>query len=834
MTQAIATPDAKSDQEKAPPAVEGGELKRLSVSQVQTFDASQDGGCARKWYFEKVLGKKPPETKSQAIGTEVHRQIEHYLKTGEDVLGPIARSGKHFIPAPNPELIAVEVPFNGQLKAAGIPFVGSIDLVNASGAYLDEQGELCDLGEGVVEVCDWKTSGDVAKWAKPGSALMRTVQMPGYGVFVSQVLPGIEKVRLSHATFQTKGAKAAVKSTVLVPVEKLIERWTTVEGVVREMKDVAHEKEIEKVPMNLSACSAFGGCPHADICPRPKEAILRGALGGTRNNMTSLMNRLSALNNTSTTTAPPAQAATPVEPPAPAPKVLGGGILGRIGALASASKAEAPAPEAKAEPQKRRILVCGSRDWQNANAIAEILRAVAAKYGSFVLIHGAASGADSLADDIGAQMGVDVVPFPADWNTHGKSAGSIRNAQMLKEGRPDEVFAFRTTPESVGTNHMIRIARAAGVPVTVTDAKAPAKAEPLVGKLAGDVHMRRTIPASEARVGHHYGLAFSHGVVEAEYAYRTKAGLAFAKLDKTGVVTLDETAPVIVLGRAGPNAVLPVDAPYSGVSGPKAEGEKSEVQEAIERAQSAQVAAKMAQALAQAATEDDEGEIIPEAFQQQLAPADPVAAAGEEPPKRTRGRPPGAKNKKTLEREAALAEAAGEIEPPKPETLAQLVETHPQAVGGGRVISDEAHKLPAGYMPPAIEARTVRTLDEQAAFKPVAQHPATGNREDGPVIGRKLTVYIDAYPVKGAATNLDTYVQGILKAVCDTYKVADVRLGSQGSDLGYGKWKAVLAVCVAAQPPPPGTYYLLSRGNEVLEVMAQAIVEAADVAVVGR
>lgn len=52
--------------------------------------------------------------------------------------------------------------------------------------------------------------------------------------------------------------------------------------------------------------------------------------------------------------------------------------------------------------------------------------------------------------------------FPADWDKYGKSAGYIRNQQMLDEGCPDYVVAF---PGGAGTNMMKRIASKAGVPV---------------------------------------------------------------------------------------------------------------------------------------------------------------------------------------------------------------------------------------------------------------------------------------------------------------------------------------------------------------------------------
>ena len=78
------------------------------------------------------------------------------------------------------------------------------------------------------------------------------------------------------------------------------------------------------------------------------------------------------------------------------------------------------------------------------------------------LIHGAARGADSLAGEWASTRAVPVKIFPADWQTHGRSAGHIRNAQMLREGKPDLVVAF---PGGRGTADMVAKANAAGITV---------------------------------------------------------------------------------------------------------------------------------------------------------------------------------------------------------------------------------------------------------------------------------------------------------------------------------------------------------------------------------
>jgi hypothetical protein len=71
-------------------------------------------------------------------------------------------------------------------------------------------------------------------------------------------------------------------------------------------------------------------------------------------------------------------------------------------------------------------------------------------------------GADSLAAAWAMSRGIPTLAFPADWKKDGKAAGFIRNATMLRDGRPELVVAF---PGGKGTAHMVNLARAAGVPV---------------------------------------------------------------------------------------------------------------------------------------------------------------------------------------------------------------------------------------------------------------------------------------------------------------------------------------------------------------------------------
>ncbi|MFJ7590161.1 DUF2493 domain-containing protein [Streptomyces sp. NPDC097617] len=93
-----------------------------------------------------------------------------------------------------------------------------------------------------------------------------------------------------------------------------------------------------------------------------------------------------------------------------------------------------------------KILVTGSRDWVDVEAIErEIFRVLyetKTVYGEAVLIHGACpTGADAMAARYATTMGMHVLAFPAQWDRWGKSAGFIRNTEMV-DLDPDVCLAF--------------------------------------------------------------------------------------------------------------------------------------------------------------------------------------------------------------------------------------------------------------------------------------------------------------------------------------------------------------------------------------------------------
>ncbi len=109
------------------------------------------------------------------------------------------------------------------------------------------------------------------------------------------------------------------------------------------------------------------------------------------------------------------------------------------------------------------IIVCGGRQYFDYNRLSRVLWDLEAERGLLFVRHGAATGADAMADRWCHETGHTVVPVFAQWNRHGNKAGPIRNAEMLAMKPPVKlVVAF---PGGTGTADMVAKAKAAGVEV---------------------------------------------------------------------------------------------------------------------------------------------------------------------------------------------------------------------------------------------------------------------------------------------------------------------------------------------------------------------------------
>ena len=132
-----------------------------------------------------------------------------------------------------------------------------------------------------------------------------------------------------------------------------------------------------------------------------------------------------------------------------------------------------------------RIQVTGSRNWGHVltekpskykdnnyldyaawERVAILLLRAQEKYGDELKVcEGHAEGLDIMVYALCLQMGIEVKPMPADWENFGRSAGPIRNQQMIDEFDPELGLAFSNDiKNSRGTKDMCRRLIKADIP----------------------------------------------------------------------------------------------------------------------------------------------------------------------------------------------------------------------------------------------------------------------------------------------------------------------------------------------------------------------------------
>ena len=110
-------------------------------------------------------------------------------------------------------------------------------------------------------------------------------------------------------------------------------------------------------------------------------------------------------------------------------------------------------------PNNERVLVFGGREFTKKKVLYNVLDVVEPKH----IISGGADGADTLAEQYAKDYCLPRTIYPAQWSKYGKAAGSIRNKQMLDDGKPTHAVGFAGDK---GTINMLRQARKAGIPIT--------------------------------------------------------------------------------------------------------------------------------------------------------------------------------------------------------------------------------------------------------------------------------------------------------------------------------------------------------------------------------
>ncbi len=111
-----------------------------------------------------------------------------------------------------------------------------------------------------------------------------------------------------------------------------------------------------------------------------------------------------------------------------------------------------------------RILVTGSRDWDDSFAVGKVISMHLDDDSNHVIVQGGCpTGADLFAREFAAQRGIKVESHLADWKQYGRSAGPKRNAEMVRLGA-DCCLAFIKNG-SKGATHCAKLAGESGIPV---------------------------------------------------------------------------------------------------------------------------------------------------------------------------------------------------------------------------------------------------------------------------------------------------------------------------------------------------------------------------------
>lgn len=115
-----------------------------------------------------------------------------------------------------------------------------------------------------------------------------------------------------------------------------------------------------------------------------------------------------------------------------------------------------------------RVIVAGPRDLYVENVeVARALKLADEEWPERI-VHGGARGIDSCAHRFAITFGISEYIYEADWETHGKAAGPLRNREMANNADALVVIK-RRGGATRGTSSMIKEAQKAGLPVYVME-----------------------------------------------------------------------------------------------------------------------------------------------------------------------------------------------------------------------------------------------------------------------------------------------------------------------------------------------------------------------------
>lgn len=263
--------------------------------------------CQRKWAHKRIDKVQAEQNESAALGSEVHEQLECYLKGGDldftRVSGEIAAAGLEHIPAPLTAGMRVEGK-NFQFDLENITYIGKIDVDMPPGTWQE-----------LPVIIDHKTTKDF-KWVKSPEELQKDVQANVYAAY-AMIKYQTDSVYVKWVYYKTKKPYKSKPVHLTMYRPQVEEQFKKLHLTAQDMVAILESgKRALDLPPTPDACEAFGGCPYRHICNLSPLERMRSAMAQSADD---LIARLRAKNGISTpNTQPPTVPAMPAVKPMPA------------------------------------------------------------------------------------------------------------------------------------------------------------------------------------------------------------------------------------------------------------------------------------------------------------------------------------------------------------------------------------------------------------------------------------------------------------------------------------------------------------------------------------
>lgn len=243
-------------------------IKKRGVRYFSPTAVTKYHRCKRLYAFEYNERIKPPPSDKQEFGSDVHKQLERWLKKGkypdDSSVGLTAQQAidKGWLPEPNEKLL-VEAMFSYSIKK-GLGVAGYIDCVVPP-----------ELTKAEPLVIDHKSTSDL-RWAKTEEELLIDPQVLIYCVWamLTYKFPQARARWVYYAASNPKDGSPR-KPRGAKPVEVLISNqdkqvMNAIEMLIADLEAMAVIRKENKPGLsfepNVEACGSYGGCPHIERC----------------------------------------------------------------------------------------------------------------------------------------------------------------------------------------------------------------------------------------------------------------------------------------------------------------------------------------------------------------------------------------------------------------------------------------------------------------------------------------------------------------------------------------------------------------------------------------